>query len=77
MSFLYYNDEKSKFRKGERDEKNAENFMDSAGIFMLRTWINRDCTSNSSDRPILYGNRVLFCKKFRDIASLVYPNKSI
>lgn len=77
MSFLYYNDEKSKFRKGERDEKNAENFMDSAGIFMLGTWINRDCTSNSSDRPILYGNRVLFCKKFRDIASLVYPNKSI
>ena len=36
MSFLYYNDEKSKFRKGERDEKNAENFMDSAGIFMLQ-----------------------------------------
>ena len=35
------------------------------------------CTSYSANRSVLYGNTVLLCKEFKEIARLVCRNKFI
>lgn len=59
------------------DETLTENILEAAGIFMSGTWHGRDRIANFANGPILYGNFVLLCKKFREASFLVSWNKFI
>ena len=51
--------------------------MDRAWLFLPGTWYDRNCTSYSANCSVLYGNTVLLCKEFKEIARLVCRNEFI
>ena len=59
------------------DETLAKDFLDDTGILMSGTWHGRNHTADPANSPILYGNPILLCKKFREASFMVYWNKFI
>ena len=49
--------------------------MDRAWLFLPGTWYDRNCTSYSANCSVLYGNTVLLCKEFKEIARLVHKKR--
>ena len=49
-------------------EKSFKNNMDRAWFSLPGTWYDRNDTSYSANRSVLYGNTVLLCKEFKETA---------
>ena len=50
-------------------------FWMNIGIFVSGTWYGRYHTADFADSSVLYGNSILFCKKFRKTPFMVSWNK--
>ena len=51
--------------------------MDHNRLPLPGTWIRGYCSSGPSDCAFLYGNRILFCQKFKEAAWLVHRNRPL
>ena len=66
-----------KVSERKENEKSVKNILDPAGVSLPGTWYGRNRIANPANSSVLYGNIILFCKKFREASQLVYRNRPL
>ncbi len=61
----------------EKKQYSAAAFVDRTRILMPGTWNGWRGTADPADCAVLYGNRILFCKKLKKASRLVRRNEAL